>query len=233
MIDSRKKRVEPKPKAVDNKAKSQIKAYKESLILDVAATLFYEKGFQRTTLDDIGAVLDVTKPFIYTYFESKHQILERLFDQVYKEVYDGAIAASELDSDDPVLRFKHFVAWYIRKNLDRRQFSAILLEEEKNLGEKKIAEIRLKQRKFDNRLAKLVQDGVKTGAFSTEEPKLASLAISGMVRWTHRWYSVKGRLSADELVEKLTGFALQIVGWSDQKTVDYPVPKRKRTPNTM
>lgn len=201
-------------------AKTQVKEYKESLILDAAAKLFAEKGFQRTTIDDLGAALGVTKPFIYTYFESKHRILERLFDRVYHEVYERVTAPEAGEPSDPLGRFKYFMSWYLRVNLEQRQFSANLLEEEKNLSPEKIEEIRHMQRTFDDLLAKLVQDGVAAGVFHVDEPKLASLALSGMVRWTHRWYSPAGRLTLDELIAQLVEIALRVVGWCPLDSVE-------------
>ena len=73
-----------------SEVKVRIREHKESLIIEAAAKLFSEKGFQRTTLDDICAALGVTKPFVYTYFKSKDSILERLFEQVSDGVLESA-----------------------------------------------------------------------------------------------------------------------------------------------
>lgn len=217
-----------RPDPPEGGAKLQIREYKESLIIDAAANLFYERGFQRTTLDDIGAALGVTKPFIYTYFKSKYNILERLFDKVYDDLYESVTEFQNNPDPDPVRRFEHFVSAYIRKNLERRSFSAIMLEEEKNLSPEKIAGIRSKQHGFDRLLTSLVLDGVRAGVFRVDDATLASLAISGMVRWTHRWYSPQGRLSADEIVEHFTRLALRIVGWTGTHAPEAAPTRTKR-----
>jgi len=211
---------EQRPEAGGGGAKLQIREYKESLIIDAAADLFYERGFQRTTLDDIAAALGVTKPFIYTYFKSKYSILEELFDRVYDDLHDAVTEFRKSADPDPVHRFETFVSAYIRKNLERRRFSAIMLEEEKNLSPEKIADIRGKQHDFDRLLTSLVVDGVRAGVFRVDDASLASLAISGMVRWTHRWYSPTGRLSADDLCAEFTSTALRIVGWTGSRPTD-------------
>jgi AcrR family transcriptional regulator len=207
---------EQQPIAADGSAKLQIREYKESLIINAAADLFYERGFQRTTLDDVAAVLGVTKPFIYTYFKSKHNVLERLVDKVYEDLDLTVSAFQKLEERDPVRRFEHFVSRYIRWTLELRTFTGILLEEEKNLSAQKIADIRSKQHTFDKLLADLVRDGMRAGAFVVDDAALASLAISGMVRWTHRWYVPNGRLSADDLCGELTRTALHMVGWTSE-----------------
>ncbi|PAY07403.1 MULTISPECIES: TetR/AcrR family transcriptional regulator [Bradyrhizobium] len=192
--------------------KQQIKEYKRELILDAAAKLFYEKGFQKTTIDDIGAALGVTKPFIYTYFENKYAILEQLFDQSFEELYVDVLKVLNSKQGSPKDRLRQLITVYVEKNIERQRFTAIMLEEEKNLSSKKISDIRRKQRDFDTKLARLIEEGVEAGQFRVSDPMIASLAISGMVRWTHRWYSPQGRLSASELATRLSDLALNLVG---------------------
>src|ERR1700761_1985199 len=58
--------------------REEILAYKRERILEEAVKLFYQRGFTGTTLDDIAAELGVTKPFIYTHFRSKTDLLAAL-----------------------------------------------------------------------------------------------------------------------------------------------------------
>jgi AcrR family transcriptional regulator len=58
--------------------REEIQAYKRERILQEAVALFYARGFTATTLDDIAAELGVTKPFIYTHFRSKTELLAAL-----------------------------------------------------------------------------------------------------------------------------------------------------------
>lgn len=217
-----------RPETPEINAKAQIKEYKETLIVDAAARLFYEKGFQGTTIDDIAAALGFTKPFIYTYFKSKHSILERLFDRVYDDVHDNALRLDQQAGAEPVARFRFFVSGFIRKNLEQRQFSAILMEEEKNLSPQKLADMRVKRRKLDKMIADLVQEGRRAGVFHAADPALAALAISGMVRWTHRWYVPEGRLGLDALCAELTQIALRMAGWPGD-AAPAPRPQGQRT----
>jgi TetR/AcrR family transcriptional regulator, cholesterol catabolism regulator len=198
--------------AAEINAKAQIKEYKETLIIDAAAKLFYEKGFQRTTIDDIAASLGFTKPFVYTYFSSKHSILERLFDRIYDQVLQSATSFDESADARPEQRLRYFVNGYIRKNLEQPQFAAVLLEEEKNLGEEKLEYMRIKQRGFDDQLASLIAACAEAAGSYIAEPKLAALSISGMVRCLHRWYSPQGRMSIEQVCEELTNISMRIAG---------------------
>ncbi|WP_454690464.1 TetR/AcrR family transcriptional regulator [Achromobacter aloeverae] len=213
---------------VEIDAKAQIKEYKESLIIDAAARLFYEKGFQRTTIDDIAAALGFTKPFVYTYFTSKHSILVRLFDRIYDQVIQSATHFDDLADAPPAQRLRHFLSEYIRKNLEQPQFSAVLLEEEKNLSPEKLEDMRVKLRAFDDQLMGLIKESAQAAGVEVAEPKLVALSISGMVRSVHRWYSPKGRLSIEEVCDELTNIAMRAVGLPAE-SLAAPPPKTARS----
>ena len=194
------------------RVKQHIKEYKRELILKNALELFSEKGFQKTTIDDIGGSLGVTKPFIYTYFDSKYSILEQLYDRAYRDLHSGILDILNAEEGGPTERLGRVVRLYVEENIERQKLTAIMLEEERNLAPKKRAEVRRKHREFDAKLTSLIEEGVASGEFKVADPKLASLAISGMVRWMHRWYSPEGRLAPAELAARLSDLALNIVG---------------------
>lgn len=201
-------------------AKNQILEYKDALIIHAAAELFYKRGFKSATLDDIAASLGVTKPFIYKRFKSKHDLLERLFDKVFSDLYAAVSASEQLDDQDPVRRFEFFIDTYTRKKIELSNFSAILLEEEKNLSEEKIADIRRKYHDFDALVTRLIGGGLEVGAFDCSNAKVAAFAISGMIQWTHRWYLPGGKLSVDDLCQEMRTMALRMVGWNGQYVQD-------------
>ncbi|MBB1652519.1 MAG: TetR family transcriptional regulator [Delftia acidovorans] len=195
-------------------AKHQLLEYKDNLILNAAAELFYKRGFKSATLDDIAASLGVTKPFIYKRFKSKHDLLERLFDKVFSDLYATVSQCEQLEDQDPVRRFEYFIRAYTRDKIELSTFSAILLEEEKNLSPEKIADIRNKYHEFDALVTRLICNGISAGVFHTDNAKITAFAISGMIQWTHRWYQPNGKLSIDELCQEMTHMALRLVGWN-------------------
>ena len=56
------------------------------LILDVATRLFAEKGYDRTSLQDIINETKLSKGAIYHHFSSKEDILEAIFDRIEKKI---------------------------------------------------------------------------------------------------------------------------------------------------
>ena len=52
---------------------------KREAVIHAAARAFNEHGYHNTSLDDIAAALEVTKPTIYYYVENKEQLLFECF----------------------------------------------------------------------------------------------------------------------------------------------------------
>jgi len=60
------------------KGKRLPRAERETQMLEVAARLFGQKGFEATSMDDIASECGVTKPMLYAYFKSKQGLYEAL-----------------------------------------------------------------------------------------------------------------------------------------------------------
>ncbi len=69
-------------------------------LFDVALSLFAERGYAATTMDDIAEAAGVTKPLVYQHFDSKRALYLELMDFVSHKVID-AIATSTARADGP------------------------------------------------------------------------------------------------------------------------------------
>jgi AcrR family transcriptional regulator len=191
--------------------REEILAYKRERILEEAVKLFYERGFTGTTLDDIAAELGVTKPFIYTHFRSKVDLLAALC----KPTIEMSLAAVENAAalpGSPTERLYRAVVGFTRVVLSRQANIAIYFREEKSLAPEALAEINALRRKFDHVLTRLLREGIGAGEFELDDAGLASLAIGGMISWAYTWHRPGGRLELDDLCAQMAGMALHMVG---------------------
>src|SRR3954452_19803727 len=58
--------------------RDEVAALKRERTISVAAELFYERGYENTSLDAIAERMNVTKPFIYAHFTSKAELLAEI-----------------------------------------------------------------------------------------------------------------------------------------------------------
>ena len=191
--------------------RDEILAYKRERILQEAVTLFYERGFSGTTLDDIAAELGVTKPFIYSHFRSKTDLLAAICRPTI-EMSMAAVADAAKLPGTATERLRHAIVDFTRVVLQRQPNIAIYFREEKSLSPEALAEINALRKKFDRLLSKLLSDGVASGEFTVRDVKLAALAIGGMISWAYTWHRPAGRLATDEMCEAMAELTLQMAG---------------------
>lgn len=191
--------------------REEILAYKRDRIIEEAVKLFYAHGFTGTTLDDIAAELGVTKPFIYTHFRSKVDLLAALCKPTI-ELSLAAVENAAKQPGSPSERLYRAVADFTRVVLSRQANIAIYFREEKNLAPEALTEINNLRKKFDRVLSHLLAEGVDAGEFHIADVKLAALAIGGMISWAYTWHRPGGRLNLDEMCARMADLALQMVG---------------------
>ena len=101
---------------------------------------------------------------------------------------------------------------FVTAVLQSQMHIAIFTREEKNLDPRDFRRISDKRREFDAKLTALLKEGIAGGEFQIADPRLAALAIGGMVSWAYVWYRPNGRLPLPELAERMAELILAMAG---------------------
>lgn len=192
----------PIGKAAESGLKEELALFKRRRIREEAAHLFFQQGYESATIDAIAERLKVTKPFIYSYYKNKGEILfdiSRLGITLSLEVLDECLASSGSYWD----RLKLIVDKVTRLILDNEESIVVYVREEKNLEEAAAREIRELRSLFDHRLAELLIAGNKSGEFSIDNPGLTANSIGGMMSWVALWFAPGGHWSHTEIISSL------------------------------
>jgi AcrR family transcriptional regulator len=192
--------------------RDEVAALKRERTIEVAAELFYERGYENTSLDAIAERMNVTKPFIYAHFTSKAELLA----EICSRGIASALAALEgvlttLDGT-PRERLQEVGERFVSAVLKSQRYIAIFAREEKNLAPEDFQRISDMRRAFDHKLVGLLDEGVAAGEFDIPDTRMAALAIGGMVSWAYVWYRPDGRLTLEQTSNELTALILNLVG---------------------
>jgi AcrR family transcriptional regulator len=109
-------------------------ASKRERLLSHAITLFDEKGYEATGLDDIGAAAGVTGPNLYGYFENKAHILQAAVERGTNALW-LLLHAVLRQNDDPGRALAELVAGYVRLATDKTILTSLLLTERHTLSD--------------------------------------------------------------------------------------------------
>ena len=190
--------------------KSEVVAFKRRRILEEAAHLFFQQGYEGTTLDAIAQQLQVTKPYLYSYFQNKGEIL---FDICQTGIQHSLAALDEALAIEgtPTVRLKAAVERVARIVIDRREYVAVYQREEKNLRPEEAQLIKRMRKEFDQRIGRLLQEGIRSGEFQVDEASVAATTIGGILSWLPTWYLPDGRLSSSEVITYTVRLILRMV----------------------
>jgi TetR/AcrR family transcriptional regulator, cholesterol catabolism regulator len=197
--------------AATQSIKSEVAALKRNRILTAASELFYEQGYENTTLDAIGERLGVTKPFIYSHFGSKAEILAVICAQGISQSQEALDSVLPLTLS-PVDKLRELARRFVLAVLTSQMQIAIFTREEKHLSAADFERINVMRRDFDRKLTALLRDGVGSGDFRLRDPHIAALSIGGMVSWAYVWYRPGGRLNLDVVADEMAALILAMAG---------------------
>jgi AcrR family transcriptional regulator len=91
-------------------------------ILEAALTLFTEKGYEGTSIDDIRTEVGFrSKASLYTHFTSKEEISNALIKRILEKIDKVIVSAEKSSKNDHLSRFKNVFRAYIEWALNHRQ----------------------------------------------------------------------------------------------------------------
>jgi len=198
--------------------KAEVVALKRKRIVDTARRLFYEKGYERTTLDDIAERLQVTKPFIYSYYKNKNELLHEIAQQCISECLQAQnhILKSKLSIPEKLARIIEQVTQII---IDNQANTIIYLREEMNLDWRVAQKIREQRNDFDHKNMKLLRDGARSGSFNVVDERVTARCIGGILVWCALWYRDLGVLSPAAIAQLVSETVMRMVGSSARKAL--------------
>jgi AcrR family transcriptional regulator len=139
-------------------------------ILDATFTMFIERGYDNTSLNDIIAGAGLSKGMFYHHFASKEVLLEALFSRITdraQAALDPIISARDVD---PKTRLQS-------AEFSRSVFASLLRPENTDLYHRIEVAWIVRMRPV---LTRIIEAGVETAAFSTSDPEGAADLILQM-----------------------------------------------------
>ena len=112
-----------------------------------AASLFAKNGFNRVSLEDLGAAAGVSGPAVYRHFPGKQAVLGDLLLTVSRELLDGGLKVVA-ETTDPLAALRRLVAFQVDFALGKPDVIRVQDRDFSNLTEKDQSEVRTLQRNY-------------------------------------------------------------------------------------
>lgn len=175
---------------------AEVYELKRERILEAAAKLFAERGYNGTSMTAIANSLGATKPFVYYHFRDKHEILRETCRRGVVRAHaalDEVLSSGGGCSD----RLDRACRALAEVTLTHRAYVTVYSREMDRLSDEARGELAALRRRFDRRLGELIAEGCQKGEFQVAEPRITATCISTMIIYSYGWFRDEGPLSAD------------------------------------
>ena len=176
---------------------------KRIAILETAAHLFLERGYRSTSLRELAALLKITKPALYYYFQNKEQILLECYRAGITSI-EGLLQEGRLDGGSGLVRLEKYLRVYATAIVSHDFGRCVAMLDDSELSAVARREVRALKRRIDASIRGYVEDGIADGSIANCNPKLAAFAAAGAINWIGTWYRPEGGMTGDEIA---AGFA--------------------------
>jgi AcrR family transcriptional regulator len=175
-------------------------------LLAVAVTVFNERGYDGTSMEDLARRLGISKSSIYYHVESKEELLALALDRALDGLF--AVADEVTASGGPAIqRLERLVRGSVGVLADRLPYVTLLLRARGNTRTERRALAR--RREFDQIVADLVAEAEQDGEIRPDvDPAITARLLFGLVNSLVEWYRPGRRAtSAGELADAVCAVA--------------------------
>jgi TetR/AcrR family transcriptional regulator, cholesterol catabolism regulator len=172
-------------------------------ILETAARLICEKGYEGTSIHDIAEAAGLTKAGLYHHIRSKEHLLLEI--QNYgMDVFEEKVLSHVLPIADPLQRLKECMERNVL--LVTQGWSkevTIILHEHATLTGEARAQINARKKRYVRFLETSLAEAIRTGQIRPVNTKVAAFAFLGMVLWIYKWFRPEGAIPAERLASEM------------------------------
>jgi|TARA_R110000868_G_scaffold31265_1_gene114674 TetR/AcrR family transcriptional regulator len=114
----------------ENKTEQKMELSKGAIsILNVAESLFAQKGFKATSISEIAKNTGVSKANIYHHFKSKEHLYQEALELACDRVFNVMELTNSLPSVDPRTRLKEYVSFHLKSMLEQPDSTNLIKRE--------------------------------------------------------------------------------------------------------
>jgi AcrR family transcriptional regulator len=186
--------------------KEREKLARREAIMESAQELFFAKGFNATTMDEIAHRAELSKGTLYLYFASKEELYGSVMSEGLNILFDRLKEALEQDIP-PDQKIRKLGEVYYRYYLDYREYSRIFFflehrDVSRQIPRELIQESMDKGMRFFQLIVGIIQQGIDEGIFASIDPRKAAVAFWGAVNGTLFLFE-------EELIKEIIGMDVE------------------------
>ena len=177
-------------------------------LLQAAATLFKEKGYERTTVRDLGKAVGIQSGSLFHHYPNKEAILRAVMEETIilnTELMKAALAQTNKPED----KILALIRCELESVLGETGAAmTVLVYEWRSLKEESQLEILKLRDIYENLWISTLTEAKEAGSVVIDPAVLRRL-LTGALSWTVNWYRKEGDLTVEQLAQMAQSLAIK------------------------
>jgi AcrR family transcriptional regulator len=161
--------------------------------------LIFEHGYAAMSLRQLAAEVGIQSGSLYNHISTKQELLFDLVRDHINELLRQLERALE-GKERPAEKLRAFVAFHVTYHMTKKREVFIANSELRSLEPKNYDAIVALRGAYEQRLARILAEGVAEGVFEVVDVQVATFAILSLLTGLTAWYRPGGRLTKEAIV---------------------------------
>ena len=171
-------------------------------IVHQSAILFYQKGFQATSMREIAARLDIKAASLYNHISGKEELLAKVIMRLAHDFVEHIKTTKEQRSTS-VEKLEAIIQHHIQINVHRSEALAILNNDWTHLADTDKREFIKLRTTYEDLLRALIISGIQNKEIRDMDPDIIIFSMLSSLRNLHLWYN-KHHITESQLQDELS-----------------------------
>lgn len=176
-----------------------MKDNKFAKIQNVATTLFSEKGYDGTSMQEIADAVGLHKSTLFHYVRGKEDLLRQILERSGLVNFSNLSAIAGNNEMEPEEKLRRAIRNHLRGVVEDIKGANIYLHARNSLSRKQVATYVDTQRQYRKEFQKIIAEMQGKGYFESLDEKVVAYLILGALNSIMRWFKKGGTMTVDEL----------------------------------
>lgn len=181
-------------------------------IRNAAVELFYEHGYEATTLREVAARVGIQVGSLYNHISGKDELLSSIMIGIMDDLLAAQRAVQRLHKNDPLECLRASIDTHIRFHADRAHEVFIGNSELRSLPPKYRRKVVTKRDQYEKLIRGIIEALGEENTAQVLDLRLQTYAIVAIGTHVSSWYKPQGPMSLDDIVDTYTQIILRQLG---------------------
>lgn len=167
-------------------------------IIEVASSLFYEKGFNAISMRDIAAAMDIKAASLYNHIKSKQEILAEIILEVAKEFTVGMESVVAKNSS-AIKKIEKVIELHIDITVNYSEALAALNNDWMHLEGEDLKDFIKMRDDYEENFRDIIKQGIAANEIKPNHPEVILFSILSSLRTLYIWNQKRGKVDVNIL----------------------------------